>query len=109
MKNTKYILILLTAVMLALNVGIFIGRSNYDGSVTALVEKHPDSDGLINLNTATASQLSVLPGISEALARRIIDYREDHGRFGSIYDLLEVPGISYSTMNDIKDYVKVDD
>ena len=107
MKNIKYILVLLTAILLALNIGIFLGRTNYDGSITALVEKQADHRGNIDLNSASVSQLSMLPGISDALARRIIDYREDNGPFTSIYDLLNIPGISYSTMNNIKEYIVV--
>ncbi len=108
MKNIKYILILLTAVMLAINLGIFLGRNNSDGSVTALVERRSDSSDLIDLNKAKVSQLSMLPGISEAMSRRIIEYRDEHGPFESIYDLLEIPGISYKTMDEIKDYITVE-
>ena len=108
MKNIKYILILLTAVMLAINLGIFLGRYNSDGSVTALVDRRSDSSGLIDLNKAKVSQLSMLPGISEAMSRRIIEYRDEHGPFESIYDLLEIPGISYKTMDEIKDYITVE-
>src|SRR5919109_2199395 len=49
--------------------------------------------GLVNLNTATVADLDTLPGIGPALAQRIISYREQHGGFRKLEDLLDVPGI----------------
>ena len=51
------------------------------------------SASLINLNQATALELEQLPRIGPALAQRIIDWRTAHGRFHSVDDLLQVPGI----------------
>lgn len=47
----------------------------------------------VNLNTATAAELETLPGIGPALAGRILDWREQNGRFTSIDELREVSGI----------------
>lgn len=49
--------------------------------------------GLVNINTATLEQLDTLPGIGPVLAQRIIDYREDHGPFTSLGQLILVDGI----------------
>lgn len=49
--------------------------------------------GLVNLNAATAEQLATLPGIGPALAERIVQWREQHGRFTAAEELLEVSGI----------------
>jgi len=49
--------------------------------------------GLVNINTATQAELEALPGIGPAYAQRIIAYREAHGPFQRLEDLLEVSGI----------------
>jgi competence ComEA-like helix-hairpin-helix protein len=48
----------------------------------------------INLNTATAEELKELPGIGEVMARRVIDYRERHGRFRRPEEIIIVEGFS---------------
>jgi competence protein ComEA len=47
----------------------------------------------INLNTATLEQLDTLDGVGPGIAKRIIDYREQHGGFRRVEELGEVPGI----------------
>lgn len=53
----------------------------------------PDSAGLVNINTADLSALCALPGIGEALAGRVIAYREEHGAFERPEDIMNVSGI----------------
>lgn len=48
----------------------------------------------LNINTASAEELEKLPGIGEGLAKRIIDYRQEYGRFRRPEHLLMVRGIS---------------
>jgi competence protein ComEA len=64
-------------------------------------------DNPININTASISELDQLPGIGETRAQDIIIYRDIHGPFEKIEDLMNVPGIGESTFNNIKDYITI--
>ncbi len=70
-------------------------------------ETGTESDGRINLNTADATLLMTLPGIGEAKAKLIIDYRERNGGFSSIEEVMQIDGIKDGTFQQIKDYIKV--
>lgn len=67
----------------------------------------PAGDGVIDLNTADQTALETLPRIGPALAQRIIDWRETNGRFGSVDDLLAVPGIGEKLLAGLRDLVRV--
>ena len=67
----------------------------------------PVGDGLIDLNNADQAALETLPRIGPALAQRIIDWRETNGRFGSVDDLLAVPGIGEKLLEGLRDLVRV--
>jgi competence protein ComEA len=60
---------------------------------------------LVSLNTATAEQLQTLPGVGPVLARRIIDYRTQHGGFRSVDQLREVSGIGERRFADLRSLV----
>jgi competence protein ComEA len=61
----------------------------------------------INVNTASAEELTALPGIGPSYAQRIIEYREKNGPFRKVEDLLNVRGIGEKTLERIKDKVTV--
>ncbi|MPN48493.1 ComE operon protein 1 [bioreactor metagenome] len=63
--------------------------------------------GKININTAEASELDSLPGIGEAYAKRIIEYRKANGPFKSIEDIKNVTGIGEKRYEAIKDLIMV--
>jgi len=64
------------------------------------------SDGLMSLNRADAAELETLPGVGPVLAERIVAYREDHGPFEAVEDLLDVPGIGESKLAAIRDLIR---
>ena len=61
----------------------------------------------INVNTATEQELTLLPGIGENTANKIVSYRQEYGPFESISDLTNVPGIGSETLREISNYVTV--
>jgi len=52
-----------------------------------------DDGGLVDVNHGTATDLEALPGVGPVLAQRIFAYRQEHGPFQAVEDLLDVPGI----------------
>lgn len=69
----------------------------------------PTPSGPININTASLEELDWLPGIGEGLAQRIIDYRESHGAFTSIEQIMNVSGIGSAKYDGIRDLIVVCD
>ncbi|PKW14889.1 competence protein ComEA [Saccharopolyspora spinosa] len=67
----------------------------------------PGGDGKVNLNTATEDQLDELPGIGEVTAKRIVQWRAEHGRFDSVEQLREVGGIGESRFARLREAVRV--
>ncbi|MCI2416318.1 ComEA family DNA-binding protein [Saccharopolyspora sp. K220] len=67
----------------------------------------PGGDGKIDLNTATEEQFDELPGIGEVTAKRIVQWRAEHGRFDSVEQLREVGGIGDSRFSRLRELVRV--
>lgn len=63
--------------------------------------------GKININLASQEQLEQLPGIGPTLAQAIVRYREIHGYFSYPEHLIQVPGISQTTVEELLDQICV--
>jgi competence protein ComEA len=63
--------------------------------------------GLINVNTATPTELEELPDVGEVIAQAIVDYRTENGPFTSVDQLLDVSGIGDATLENIRELVTV--
>lgn len=61
----------------------------------------------LDLNSATAAQLEVLPGVGPVLAQRIIEWRTQHGQFTAVDELLEVSGVGAKKFEALRAYVRV--
>lgn len=113
MKKPHIALIAVTAGFVCILLGIFIGRNllpNYYMRHYTPQEESTEATstgelGKININTATADELSQLSGIGPTIAQRIVDYREENGDFETIYDLMDVSGIGRETMKSIGEYI----
>jgi competence protein ComEA len=79
---------------------VFGGNAQGTGGITA--------SGLINLNTATSAQLQTISGIGPARAQNIIDFRETHGNFSSVDELIHISGIGAVTLENLRPHVTVE-
>lgn len=61
----------------------------------------------VNINTATQAELETLPGVGESTAIKIINYRQENGKFKTIQDLKQVSGIGESKYNKMKDLISI--
>ena len=87
-----------------------INPSNTAASDSGLLpERSAELDvlNLVNLNTASQTELELLPGIGPKTAQKIIEFREINGPFSSIEAILDIPGIGEKTLSEIKDLITV--
>ena len=84
-----------------------LNESSADGALTSTQVSAGADDGRVNLNTAGTAELMTLPGIGEAKAASIVAYRESHGAFGTVEEIMNVEGIKEGVYNRIKEYIKV--
>ena len=75
------------------------------GVVSEVTER--TDDGKININTAEKEELMTLTGVGEAKAQSIIAYREEHGGFQSIEELMQIEGIKEGVFNKIKEDITI--
>ena len=78
-----------------------------DGAGAASGASSGVGGGPVDLNSATAEQLDTLPGVGPATAAAILTYRTRHGRFKTVAELLEVPGIGPSKLEALRPLVTV--
>lgn len=69
--------------------------------------KTNNSSKIVNINTASIQELTVLKGIGESKAKAIVNYRDKNGKFKTIKDIMNVSGISETLFSKIKDYITV--
>lgn len=67
----------------------------------------PAGGTLVNLNTATQTELETLPGIGPVTATSILQWRTEHGAFSSVDELLEVSGIGEATLAEVAPHVTI--
>lgn len=71
------------------------------------ISEEEENDGKINLNKATKEELMTLPGVGEAKAESIIQYRNESGGFKSIEEIMQISGIKEGLFEKIKDLIKI--
>jgi competence protein ComEA len=61
--------------------------------------------GPVHLNSATLEELDSLPGVGPVTAQKIVDFRQEHGAFGSVDELDAIPGIGPARLEQLRDLV----
>jgi len=74
-----------------------------------IVDNPPSGNavGLVNINTATATELQTLPGVGSVLSGNIINFRETHGRFSTVEELINVSRIGAATLDRLRPLITV--
>ncbi len=66
-----------------------------------------NTGGLVNINVASLEELDGLPGIGPSTAQKILDYRDEYGRFNTIEELMNVSGIGEAKFGSVKDLITI--
>ena len=109
-KATAVILSMITAVLLITTTYSVVQM--YQKRNITITYGQPEADTEqnvfpININTATKEELMLITGIGETKAKAIIDYREANGKFETVDDVINVPGIGEKTLEQIREYICV--
>lgn len=62
----------------------------------------------VNINESDAREICLIPGIGEKTAEKIVSYREQNGRFESVDELENIPGIRKKTINECRKYIRTE-
>lgn len=82
---------------------------NYQYEKYVLVKKSSAKKAyLINVNLGTWHDFASLPGISDSLAQKIIQNRDEQGRFNEVSEIMRVKGIGQKKFEQIKEYLTLD-
>ncbi len=82
--------------------------NNNNENVTQNNTKSQEDNSKININIANVSDLDKLPGVGEATANKILNYREEKGQFKSIEEIKNVNGIGDKKYEDIKEMITIE-
>ena len=111
--KTEIFCLCLSAAFVLLVMISFFCRSGVNGEDTLRITTQKQVDvsqqlpQKININTADETALQMLPGIGPVLAQRIVDWRRINGNFTSAEDLLAVGGIGEAKLNEIRDFITI--
>lgn len=83
----------------------YISKENGENIVDFSGDSFKPMNSIVNINTATQTELETLPGIGTSTALKIVNYRNEHGKFENIEDIKNVNGIGEAKFNSIKELI----
>lgn len=86
---------------------IFVPTREEARAMQLKMPQQAEDAGKVNINTADKALLCTLPGIGETRAESIISYRQEHGGFSTIEDIMQVSGIKENSFHKIKELITV--
>lgn len=111
-KNAAFIVVMLVFVIACAIVAAFaiVNEPQYVRVISVPRTTAPvcESSPLLNINTATVTELQTLPGIGEVRAADIVAYREERGGFLYLEELMEVRGIGNAVFESIRHMIYMD-
>lgn len=84
-----------------------MGDDLRDESQGMETDSQTTSDGRVDINRAGKEELMTLTGIGESRAQAILAYRESHGKFSSVEELMQVEGIKEKTYEKLKNQIRI--
>lgn len=99
-KSKRLILVLVAGTLVGSSLLAPLGRLE-----AAPAEKAAAQAPKVNINQADAGELESIRGVGPTLAQRIIEFREAHGRFEHLEDLVQVPGIGQAKLERMKEQI----
>ncbi|WP_100408324.1 helix-hairpin-helix domain-containing protein [Bacillus solitudinis] len=88
---------------------IYVPEVGEEMEESALIEQEHSkgNEGKLAINQASPAEFEALPGIGPAKANAIVSYREEHGPFNEIEDLLKVSGIGSKSFEQLRELIKI--
>jgi comEA protein len=103
-KRELAVLSILVFILIVINVVGYMRKEKLKKNTEVIVQELTIQ---ISINDATAGDLETLPGIGPSLAQRIVDYRENIGKFATLESLKEVKGIGEKLYSKIRPFIKL--
>jgi competence protein ComEA len=104
---TRILAVAALAAVMALPVAAHAAPKTVVASADKDKADKPAPSGTVNLNTATAEQLEMLPGVGPSKAEAIVAWRKKHGAFKKVDDLTRVKGFGRKTLQKLRPYLAV--
>lgn len=82
-------------------------ENSSSGNLSSSSSESSKNYSIVNINTATQTELETLPGIGPSLALKIINYRKENGKFSSIEEIKNVSGIGDNKFENLKEYITI--
>jgi comEA protein len=105
LQGNLLIILVLSVLCAGFMIRLYSGHNAAAIRVSARAAARPEQP--LNLNRASAEELCLLPGIGMVRATQIIEYRRQNGRFNSVDDLTDIPGIGPKTLDRLRPLLRI--